>query len=85
MKQLDQRVTKLEKAMAESLPNLKGMLVDQLMKLLMDNRDNRARTDLIYQAMSVEQLEAMYAWSREELTARARRAAATGQGLSRPD
>ena len=63
MKQLDQRVSKLEKAMNERPPNLAGKSVEDLMKLL---NNDPARMDLIIRAMSEEQIEAMLA----ELSAR---------------
>ena len=74
MKQLDQRVAKLEKIMAERLPNLSGMSVEQLGRLLVDNIDNPARTDLLYRAMSDQQLDELGVAISEELAARAAKA-----------
>ena len=55
MNQLDKRLTKLEKAMDERLPNLDRLSIEQLAKLLFDGSNNPARTEIILQAMSLDQ------------------------------
>ena len=60
MKLLDQRVSKLEKAMNERPPNLYGMSVEELVKLLHDNIHNVDRTDLILRGMSDEQMDQVH-------------------------
>jgi len=69
MKLLDQRVSKLEKAMNERPPNLYGMSVEELGKLLRDNVEDPVRTDLILRGMTEEQLEQVYTVFGEKLAA----------------
>jgi hypothetical protein len=57
MKQLDQRVSKLEEVMGNRPPRLDGMSLHELEELL---KANPASGDLILTAMSDEQLEEMY-------------------------
>jgi hypothetical protein len=67
MSQLDKRVSKLGKIMAERPPNLAGVSIERLAKMLAGSINNPVRTDLLLCAMSGEQLGELYAAGLEEL------------------
>jgi len=70
MKQLDQRVSKLELVMGNRPPRLEGKSTQELVELLEANLADPKRLDLIFAGVSEEQLDALIERANQRIAAR---------------